>query len=198
MTEERPKKEVTEYSEPELIRAAQQGSHDAYDRLVRNFQKQVYRWAYHLVRSHDLADEVAQEVFVRTYHALARIDPDRPLGAWLSRTTTNLALNLLRRIQYQTRRLEESRPLTNPSQISQNDPDTVLHNREILARVEKALATLPPHYRVTLILRVKEQMSYSEIAESLNISIGTVMSRLARARHRLRSILGDVLDDLFG
>ena len=198
MTEERSKKEVTEYSEPELIRAAQQGSHDAYDRLVRNFQKQVYRWAYHLVRSHDLADEVAQEVFVRTYHALARIDPDRPLGAWLSRTTTNLALNLLRRIQYQTRRLEESRSSGNPSQISQNDPDEVLHNREILARVEKALATLPPHYRVTLILRVKEQMSYSEIAESLNISIGTVMSRLARARHRLRSILGDVLDDLFG
>lgn len=183
-------------SEPDLIRAAQQGDRSAYDSLVERYQKQVYRWAFHFVRNHDLADEVAQEVFVRTYEALARLDPDRALGAWLCRSTTNVALNTLRKKQFRAKWVEDNRTRIQDGEESVAQPDAELRSRRVIARVGQAIDALSPMYRAVMLLRVKESMSYGEIAEALEISIGTVMSRLARARQRLRTDLRDVLDDL--
>jgi len=196
MTERDEGREVREHSEPELIRAAQSGDRGAYGELVRRYQQQVYRWAYQIVRSHDIADDVAQDVFLRTYQAIDRLDPERPLGAWLCRSTINRALNITRKSQYRARRVEEERPGVASSQPPANRPDELLHQREVLARVEQAIRELPAFYRAVLILRVNEQMSYEEIADTLGVSMGTVMSRLARARKRLRKVVGDFLDDL--
>lgn len=183
-------------TEPELIRAAQQGDRSAYDALVKLYQKQVYRWAFHFVRTHDLADEVAQEVFVRTFEALARLDPDRALGAWLCRSTTNVALNTLRKKQFRAKWVEENRAQIQDAEDSVVQPDAELKSQRVIARIGRAIDDLSPTYRAVMLLRVKESMSYGEIAEALDISIGTVMSRLARARQRLRADLRDVLDDL--
>lgn len=182
-------------SEPDLIRAAQQGDRSAYDSLVERYQKQVYRWAFHFVRTHDLADEVAQEVFVRTFEALARLDPERALGAWLCRSTTNVALNMLRKKQFRARWVEENRARMQDAEDSVAQPDAELRSRRVIGRIGRAIDALSPTYRAVMLLRVKESMTYGEIAEALEISIGTVMSRLARARKRLRADLRDVMDD---
>ncbi|HEX9750318.1 MAG TPA: sigma-70 family RNA polymerase sigma factor [candidate division Zixibacteria bacterium] len=193
MTEANQRNDAPEPSEPDLIRAAQQGDRHAFDALVKRYQRQVYRWAYHLVRTHDLADEIAQDVFVRTYGALARIDPERPLGAWLCKSTTNLALNLIRKRQYRAQLTDEVASRIAAENSGADRPDSELHRRQLMAKVTRAINELPAVYRTIIGLRVKEGMSYEEIAETLNISLGTVMSRLARARGRLRKALGDVL-----
>jgi len=187
---------LVDLPESEQIRAAQNGDRAAYDLLVRRYQKQVYRWAFHVVRTHDLADEVSQEVFVRTFQALPRIDPDRPLGAWLCRSTVNLALNLLRKQQFRAKWAEDNRPDPTDFERKAAEPDAAFRRHRVLGRLEAAIDDLPALYRTVLLLRLKDGMTYEEIAAALGISMGTVMSRLARARRRLRASLGDLIEDL--
>ena len=182
--------------EPAIIRLAQQGDRRAYDILVRLYQKQVYRWAFHVVRTHDLADEVTQDVFVRTYQALDRVDPDRPLGAWLCRSTINVALNIIRKQQFRTQWAQENRPDPTDYERESSQPDAGFRRRRVIERLEKAIDDLPIIYRTIILLRLKDDMSYDQIATVLGVSMGTVMSRLARARQRLRDSLGDAIDDL--
>jgi len=189
-------KPVSDSSESEQIRAAQKGDRAAYDFLVRRYQRQVYRWAYHVVRNHDLADEVSQDVFVRTYEALVRIDPERPLGAWLCRSTFNIAVNLLRKQQYRAQWAETNRPEPTDFERVAMEPDAILRRRRVLERLERAINELPPKYRAVLLLRLKDGMSYEEISAAMEVSLGTVMSRLARARKRLRKSLGALMEDL--
>lgn len=182
--------------EPDLIRLAQKGDRQAYDRLVRIYQKQVYRWAFHVVRTHDVADEVTQDVFVRTYRALDRVDPDRPFGAWLCRSTFNVALNLVRKQQFRTQWAQENRAEPTDYERESAQPDAWFRRRRVLQRLETAIDALPPLYRTIILLRLRDELSYEEISQALGVSLGTVMSRLARARQRLRVSLGDLIDDL--
>ena len=191
-------RQLGELPEPELIRLAQKGDRRAYDCLVRRYQRQVYRWAFHVVRTHDLADEVAQDVFIRTYHALEKVDPDRPLGAWLCRSTMNLALNVVRKQQFRTQWAEHNRPEPSDYEKQSGEPDAILRRRRMVQRIEKAIDELPPLFRTVMMLRLKDEMGYEEIAEHLGVSLGTVMSRLSRARKKLRAALGDLMEDLRG
>jgi len=189
-------KEYGSLPEPELIRMAQAGDRRAYDALVRIYQRQVYRWAFHVVRTHDLADEVAQDVFVRTYQAIDRIDPERPLGAWLCRSAINVALNILRKQQFRTQWAQENRPDPTDYERESGQPDAGFRRRRVLQRLEAAIDALPPLYRTIILLRLRDDMSYDQISKVLGISMGTVMSRLARARRRLKDSLGNMIDDL--
>lgn len=183
-------------AEPELIRLAQKGDRRAYDILVRLYQRQVYRWAFHVVRTHDLADEVTQDVFVRTYQALDRVDPDRPLGAWLCRSAINVALNIVRKQQFRTQWAQENRPEPTDYERESGQPDAGFRRRRVIERLERAIDELPPIYRTIIMLRLKDDLSYDQISKALGVSMGTVMSRLARARQRLKESLGDMIDDL--
>jgi len=186
-----------EKTESDLIRLAQSGDRFAYDQLVRRHQRAVYRWAYNVVRSHDVADEVAQEVFVRTYLAIDRIDPERPLGSWLCKTTINVALNLLRKQRFREQWAQENRTDSEELVTNADEPDAQLRRHRVIARLEQAIDELPPLYRTALLLRTRDHLSYGEIAEVMGVSLGTVMSRLNRARRRLRTLMGDLLDDLY-
>jgi RNA polymerase sigma-70 factor (ECF subfamily) len=188
--------DYTNLSEPELIRLAQKGDHRAYGVLVRIYQRQVYRWAFHVVRTHDLADEVTQDVFVRTYQALDRVDPDRPLGAWLCRSAINVALNIVRKQQFRTQWAQENRPEPTDYEKESGQPDAGFRRRRVIERLERAIDELPPIYRTIIMLRLKDDLSYDQISKALGVSMGTVMSRLARARQRLKESLGDMIDDL--
>lgn len=188
--------EYASLSESELIRLAQKGDRRAYDGLVRIYQKQVYRWAFHVVRTHDLADEVTQDVFVRTYQAIDRIDPDRPFGAWLCRSAVNIALNAVRKQQFRTQWAQDHRPEPTDYERESSQPDAGFRRRRVLERLEAAIDELPVIYRTIILLRLRNDMSYEEISQVLGISMGTVMSRLARARQRLKESLGNMIDDL--
>ena len=173
--------------EPDLVRAAQRGDEAAFTEIVRRYQRPVYRVAFALTRNASDADDLAQEAFVRAYRALGRFRADEPLYPWLSRITVNLAYSLFR---HRKRRPETSiEPLVEAGQqwAAGDDPAAETAGRERDAHLGEAFAQLSPEHQTILTLRVVEELSYEEIARTLQVPVGTVMSRLSRARSELRA-----------
>ena len=176
---------VVDLHEADLLAKAQGGNLFAFEEIVRRYQRRVYGTALRIVRRHDVADDVAQEAFVRAYRALASFDRGRPFGPWICRIAANLAINHLRSPESREQELPETHAST-PSTVG--PLDTLLHG-EAQQVLDRALSELPAEQRAVFVLRVVEELSYKEIADALGIAMGTVMSRLARARERLRETL---------
>jgi len=177
-------------SEAGLLARARGGNLSAFEEIVKRYQRRVYATALRIVRRHELADEVAQEAFLRAFETLARFDLGRPFGPWICRIAANLAINHFRSPAAREQPLPD--PAPEPPSSAQGPLDRLLDGeaREVL---DRALADLPPEQRAVFALRVFDELSYREIAEALGIQIGTVMSRLARARERLRTALAPYL-----
>ena len=172
-----------------LLRAAQGGDQAAFTELVRRYQRAVYRVAYALTRNASDADDLAQETFVRAYQAIGRFRVGEPLFPWLARIATNQAITLFRR---RKRRPETPiEPLIEAGRQwgVEDDPARAVEEDERTRHLKDAFAGLKPEHQVVLALRVVEEQSYEEIAATLNVPVGTVMSRLSRARAELRSRL---------
>jgi RNA polymerase sigma-70 factor (ECF subfamily) len=181
--------------EPTLVRAAQQGDAAAFTEIVRRYQRAVYRVAYGLTRNAADADDLAQETFVRAWRALDRFRPDEPLYPWLSRIAINLSYSLFRR---RKRRPETSiEPLIEAGRqwAGQEDPERDVVERERDAKIAESFSELKEDHRAVLVLRVVEGLSYEEIARTLHVPVGTVMSRLSRARSELRAGLVSRTED---
>ena len=153
---------------------------------MRRYQRRVYAVACRILRRHDAAEDVAQETFIRAYRALGRFENGRPFGPWVVRIAANLAIN-----QYRSpRRREEGLPEGHAEVPSRdNGPLGQVLDREASAVLDDAVARLPEEQRAVFVLRVFEDLSYQEIASTLGLSMGTVMSRLSRAREKLRTAL---------
>ncbi len=172
-----------------LVSAARSGDQAAFTAIVERYQRRIYRVAYGLARSHEDADDLAQEAFVRAWQALDRFRVGEPLYPWLARIVTNLAYSLFRR---RKRRPETSiEPLVEAGMQWGADDDPADHaaDREHAGRLAEAFEELSEDHRAILVLRVVEGMSYDEIARTLEIASGTVMSRLSRARAELKARL---------
>jgi RNA polymerase sigma-70 factor (ECF subfamily) len=175
--------------EATLVRAAQGGDAAAFTALVRHFQRPVYRIAYGLTRNAADADDLAQETFVRAFQAIGRFRVGEPLYPWLARIATNLAFSLFRR---RRRRPETSiEPLVEAGKQWGVDDDPAVHAErgERDLRVQAAFGRLSDEHQAVLALRVVQDLSYEEIATTLRIPPGTVMSRLSRARAELKKLL---------
>jgi RNA polymerase sigma-70 factor, ECF subfamily len=188
-----PAERRSHYLEPgretALVRAAQSGDETAFTEIVRHFQRPVYRVAYALTRNPSDADDLAQETFVRAYQAIGRFRAGEPLYPWLSRIAVNLAYSLFRR---RRRRPETSiEPLVESGRqwAGDDDPAERAAESERHERLGAAFATLTPEHQAVLALRVVEDLSYDDIARVLGVPVGTVMSRLSRARAELRARL---------
>jgi len=153
---------------------------------VRRYQRRVFAVAYRIVRRHDIAEDVAQDTFIRAYHAIGRFETGRPFGPWVVRIAANLAINFRRSPRAREDALPDGHGETPAREAG---PLGQLLDREASAVLEEAVAQLPQEQRAVFILRVSENLSYQEIAETLGLAIGTVMSRLARARGKLREAL---------
>ena len=173
-------------AEGDLLAKARGGNLFAFEEIVNRYQRRVYGVALRIVRRHHVADDVAQEAFIRAYQALHRFDPARPFGPWICRIAANLAVNHVRSPEARETALPEGHAET-PSAAA--DPLGSVLEGETRAVVSAALDALPAEQRAVLVLRAVEGFSYREIAESLGISPGTVMSRLFRARRILREEL---------
>jgi RNA polymerase sigma-70 factor (ECF subfamily) len=180
---------VVDLHEADLLAKAQGGSLFAFEEIVRRYQRRVYGAALRIVRRHDVADDVAQEAFVRAYRALASFDRSRPFGPWICRIAANLAINHLRSPESR----EEELPETHAQTPSPSGPLEALLHGEAQQVLDQALGQLPAEQRAVFVLRVVEELSYKEIADALGIAMGTVMSRLSRARERLRETLAPYL-----
>lgn len=171
------------------VLAAQKGDARAFAEIVRRYQRAIYRIAYGMTRNAADADDIAQETFVRAYQAIDRFRVGEPLYPWLSRIAVNLVYTLFRR---RRRRPETAlEPLLEAGRqwAAEDDATEDSETRESQRHLEAAFAELKPEHRSVLVLRVVEGLSYDEIAKSLAVPIGTVMSRLSRARQELKKRL---------
>jgi RNA polymerase sigma-70 factor (ECF subfamily) len=170
----------------EIVQLVVAGEIDAFDELVRRTRRPAYRLARRITRNHEDADDVVQDSYVKAFHALARFDPERAFQPWFLTIVARSALSAIRaRGRRATVPLDEPGPdgTTLADRISDTpmDPDAM----QRLMDAEEALGKLPEEQRAILALRVDGDLPYSEIASALEIPVGTVMSRLARAREAL-------------
>ena len=174
-----------------LVASAQRGDQRAFGEIVRRYQRAVYRVAYGLTRNAHDADDLAQETFVRAYQAIGRFRVGEPLYPWLSRIAVNLAYSLFRRRRRRPETALEPMLEAGHQWAAEDDPVEDSESRERGRHLEESLGQLSAEHQAVLVLRVVEGLSYDEIAKTLSVPIGTVMSRLSRARAELRNRLAE-------
>ena len=179
-------------TEKELVRAAQRGDDSAFEELVRTYEKRVYHLALRMCGNVDDAYEVAQEAFLSAWKGMRFFRGDSSFSTWLYRLTSNAAIDFLLRQRRQwgsdgvslddeNTFLEVADPAPSPHQQAER-----LELRDALAR---GLGALSPEHRQVLLLRELQGLTYEEIAAALELDLGTVKSRIARAREKLRKYL---------
>lgn len=179
-----------------LVQQCTAGDEDACTRLVSDHQRMVYQLGLHLLGDPQEALDLSQEVFLRVFRTLPQFRGQSSLKTWIYRIVINQAANRRRwwhrRHKSQQIALEEHTAAHGEVAETRRlaDPDQVLEGREAARRVWAALDTLPFDQRAVIILREIDGLSYDEIADSLGVAVGTVKSRLARARRGLRTALG--------
>lgn len=179
-------------NEAELIRAALSGDSEAFGQLVRTHQERLYAAMLQVTRSTEEAEDVVQEAFVRAFLKLDSFHGNSQFFTWLYRIAFNNALSRRRRKQPSVS-LEQAREATGTEPVDHVDaPDAGLLREERVAMIRLALDQLTLEHRAILVLREMEDQSYEAIADILQISIGTVRSRLNRARTQLRLTLEDM------
>jgi len=174
-----------------LVAACQKGDEKAFGELVRRYQRAVHRLAWSLTRNASDADDLAQETFVRAWGAIGRFELGQPLYPWLARIVTNQAFSLFR---HRKRRPETSiEPLVESGQQwgMEDDPAEHTADAERDTQLRACFGELQPEHQAVLALRAVQDLSYEEIASALSIPIGTVMSRLSRARGELKKRLAE-------
>ena len=170
-----------------LAASAAGGDRYAFEQLVERHRAAVYRLARAMTANHADADDAAQETFIRIHRALGSYDPTRPFKAWMLRIARNTSLNVLRSTRPgRTVPIDEDMP--EPPDPAPG-PEEALRTRQAGASLSRALAALPEELRTVLVLRAQDGMSYREIAGVMGCRIGTVMSRLSRARERILKAL---------
>ena len=176
--------------EKDLVLRACEGEGKAFDQLVLAYQRLIYSVCYRFVRNHDEANDLAQDTFLKAYQALHRFEPARPFRPWLVAIAANVSVSYLRRrSRWRKLSMKHQEDVASRSHGSGPNGAEALETEETLRAVQKGIDALPPEYRAVLLLRVQEHLSYDEIADALELPRGTVMSRLSRARERLRKCL---------
>jgi len=184
--------EPKDSSNPELVLRAREGDGPAREELARRLRRPAYSLALQILRNPDDALDCAQDGLLRFFGSLHRLEAGRPVKPWLLTIVRNRARDLLRRQRVRRHEaLEPADPDAPPRQIldTKPGPAALAERRELQERVWKALGQLPDNHREILVLRDYQDLAYSEIAGALKIPLGTVMSRLHRARKALRDVL---------
>jgi len=170
-----------------LIERSQRGDLEAFDRLVAEHADAIYHVTYRITGNPHDAQDAAQEAFVKAFRGLRHYRGDASFQTWLYRIATNAALDLVRRRPH-----ARSAPLEEAADMVTDSAEVNLERQEIHRRVQDALETLSPEHRSLVVLRDLRGFSYEEIAHILRIPVGTVRSRLSRAREALRPQLKDL------
>jgi RNA polymerase sigma-70 factor (ECF subfamily) len=173
-----------------LLKAVKNGDCESFNPLIERYKLPLYRVMYRMVLNRDDAEDLVEEAFIKAYRSINRFDTDRPFYSWLRRIAVNNAINFLKK---------ERRNLTEPLEFveknlsnGRNDPVAMTKQKMMKERINQAMAKLPKKFRIIISLKVEKDLSYDEISQVLKIPKGTVMSRLARARQKLRHIFNEM------
>jgi RNA polymerase sigma-70 factor (ECF subfamily) len=186
-------------TDDELIARARDGDHEAFRVLVERHQGRLFRLAARVLRDQDLARDAVQDAFLKAYVSLRRFEGRSSFYTWLYRLTLNVCLDMRRRsksdrtVEWNDAQLPDGslpgESISAGADAAPAGPDVELERAEIRDRVSQAIDELPQEARETLLLREVDGLSYAEIAETLGIPRGTVMSRLHYARKRVQKLL---------
>ncbi|MBP6020829.1 MAG: RNA polymerase sigma factor RpoE [Burkholderiaceae bacterium] len=184
----------------ELVARVQQGDKRAFDLLVLKYQRKVIRLLSRMIRNPGDVEDVAQEAFIKAYRALPQFRGDSAFYTWLYR----IAINTARNWQAAQNRRPNTISSTENDEgetfnqvdnlIDINTPEAMVASRQIVETVNAAIAALPEDLRTAIVLREIEGMSYDDIAQSMNCPIGTVRSRIFRAREAIAAQLRPILN----
>jgi len=192
----------TKYSEQldeDLVLRVQQGDKSAFDLLVIKYQHKIIQLVNRYVKDPSEAQDVAQEAFIKAYRALGNFRGDSAFYTWLYRIAINTAKNYLvsrsrRSSDYQVD-VQDAEVLENAPQLQgMETPERLLLNQEIIDTIKTAIDKLPEEMRTAIMLREFEGMSYEEIAEAMDCPVGTVRSRIFRAREAIDNKLNPLLE----
>jgi RNA polymerase sigma factor (sigma-70 family) len=183
-------------ADQELVRRCRRRDEEAFRLLVQRHQRSIYSLIWRMVGNSEDARDLTQETFVRTFRALDQFDLTRPFGNWISRIATNVTIDFLRKKKLRTVSLspdpedDDQRPMEIVD--ARPRPDEHLESGREREELDRLIARLAPHYRIVVHLRHVQQKSYEEIAEILDLPLGTVKARLHRAHNQLRAwLLGE-------
>ena len=178
--------------EQRLVAAARGGDEGAFETLVRLYEKRVFALAVRMCGSREDAAEASQEAFLAAWQGLAFFRGESSFSTWLYRLTSNACVDLLRR---EGRHRAAAGPSLDDEEAGLDVPDQTLspqdeaERRELREAIDRGLEALTPEHRQVLVLREMHQLSYDEIADVLSLDVGTVKSRISRARKQLRNFL---------
>lgn len=178
--------------EQQWVDAARRGDESAFESLVHLYEKRVFALAVRMCGNQEDAAEAAQEAFLAAWQGLRFFRGDSSFSTWLYRLTSNACVDLLRR---EGRHRSAAGPSLDDEELNRDVPDTApspqeeAERRELRTQIEEGLRALSPEHRQVLVLREMHQLSYDEIADTLDLDVGTVKSRISRGRKQLRNFL---------
>ena len=194
---------IAEWTDQEVVAFAQTGAEAAYRELVGRYQRPVFSLVYRMVRDRELAEDLAQDTFIKVLNAIDSYRPEHKFSSWIFKIANNAAIDHLRRRGLDTLSLEGAPDAVTPDrqeatalQISGRDESALeeMQARELGDQIEQAIGQLRPEYRACIIMRHVEGRPYEEIAQALKLPLGTVKTYIHRARNELRDLLTDTRD----
>jgi RNA polymerase sigma-70 factor (ECF subfamily) len=185
-------------SDQEVVLQAREGLEAAYRELIRRYERPIFSLIYRMVRDRALAEDLSQETFIKALNAIDSYRPEYKFSSWIFKIANNAAIDQIRRRELDTLSLDGSPHATTPDEIEATalqvsarglSPLEALESSELGGQIEQAIGRLRPEYRSCILLRHVEGLAYEEIAELMNLPLGTVKTYIHRARNELRDLL---------
>ena len=185
-------------SDQEVVAWACEGSEHAYRELIRRYERPVFSLIFRMVRDRELAEDITQDTFIKVLNAIDRYNPDYKFSSWIFKIANNATIDHLRRKELDTLSLDGAPQATTQDRIeatalqigaSGESPLDELEARELGSQIENAIQSLRPEYQACIILRHVEGRPYEEIADILDLPLGTVKTYIHRARNELKDVL---------
>ena len=178
----------------ELVKKAKSGDREAFEQLVTEYEKKVYATAYRFMGSEADAMDMSQEVFIRVFRFLDKFNEESSFSTWLYRITVNVCKDGIKKRSGRSELPleipdEDNDTYVNEISDTRYDPSELYEMTELKREIKQGIDTLPQNYREIIIMRDICGLTYEEISRSLELEIGTVKSRISRARERLRKYL---------
>ena len=188
----------TKLTDHDLVAAARAGDEDAFAEIISRYKNPITNFLYRFLNDYEEAVDLAQETFVRVYFALERYHTDFAFSTYIYRIATNLAISEIRKRKRRTLLsltglYQSGEDETSEFQVpdKRSRQDSILEEDELSRTIAKAIETLPPKYRLPVVLRDVEGKSYEEVATILELGLGTTKSRISRGRGLLKEKLKD-------
>jgi RNA polymerase sigma-70 factor, ECF subfamily len=191
-------------SDQEVVLMARNGREAAYRELIRRYERPIFALLFRMVRDRELAEDLAQETFIKALNAIESYRPEFKFSSWIFKIANNAAIDHLRRRELDTLSLDGSPHAATPEAMQatalqigarQESPLDAVEAKELGGTIEAAIGRLRPEYRSCILLRHVEGRAYEEIAEILDLPLGTVKTYIHRARNELRQSLAHLREE---